>query len=93
MRFKSDHRGHFIDFNTSLLFGNATQPLGPHAFRDFTAKCPTNNSKDITAKHAHLTQQDFFKHLARLQSLPAGDHLLAERLDTNLRAASKAASN
>jgi hypothetical protein len=92
-RIKSDHRGLFLDFNTSILFGNATAPLGPMSQRDFTAKCPTNNSKYITAKHAHLVEQDFFKHLAHLQSLPEGDHQLAERLDTNLREASKAASN
>jgi hypothetical protein len=92
MRIQSDHRGLFIDFYTHLLFGNDTQPLGPAAFRDFTAKCPTDNSKYIAAKHAHLTEQNFFTHLATLQSLPNGDHALAERLDTNLRAAAEAAS-
>lgn len=92
MRVQSDHRGLFIDFNTQLLFGNDTQPLGPAAYRDFSAKCPSDNSTYISAKHAHLTQQGFFKHLARLQALPHGDHLLAERLDSNLCAASETAS-
>lgn len=92
-RIKSDHRGLFLDFNTSILFGNATATLAPLSLRDFTAKCPTNNSKYIIAKHSHLVEQGFFKHLAHLQSLPDGDHLLAERLDTNLREASEAASN
>jgi hypothetical protein len=92
MRVQSDHRGFFIDFQTSRLFGNDTQPLGPAAFRDFSAKCPIDNSKYIVAKHAHLTEQNFFTHLSRLQSLSDGDHDLAERLDTNLRAAAEAAS-
>jgi hypothetical protein len=92
-RIKSDHRGLYIDFNTSMLFGNDTQTLGPAALRDFTAKSPANNSTYISAKHAHLTQQGFFGHLARLQSLPNGDHALAERLDANLRISSAAAGN
>jgi hypothetical protein len=90
---QSDHRGLFLDFNTSLLFGNNTQTLGSIASRDFTAKNPANNSKYIAAKHAHLTHQGFFQHLAHLQTLPRGDHALAERLDTNLREASEAAGN
>jgi hypothetical protein len=90
---KSDHRGLYLDFDTSLLFGNATQPLGPAALRNFTAKSPSNNSKYIAAKHAHLTEQGFFAHLDRLQSLPQGDHALAERLDANLRDASMCAGN
>ena len=43
----SDHRGLFLDFDTSILFGNDTQKLGSMATRDFTAKCPANNSKYI----------------------------------------------
>ncbi len=63
------------------------------ATRDFTAKFTANNSKYIAAKHAHLINQDFFRLLTHLQSLPNGDHALAERLDTNLREASQAAAN
>jgi hypothetical protein len=92
-RIKSDHRGLYIDFNTSMLFGNDTQTLGPAALRDFTAKYPANNSTYISAKHAHLTQQGFFGHLARLHSIPNGDHALAERLDANLQISSAAAGN
>jgi hypothetical protein len=51
-RVTSDHRGLFLDFNTNLLFGNDTQPLGPLSMRDFTAKSAANNSKYIEAKHA-----------------------------------------
>jgi hypothetical protein len=75
------------------LFGNATPQLGPAFLCDFTAKCPTNNSKHITAQHAHLVEQGFFQHLACLQSLPDGNHELAKRLDTNLQEASESASN
>ncbi len=67
--------------------------MGSMATRDFTAKCPANKSKYIAAKHAHLINQDFFRLLTHLQSLPNGDHALAERLDTNLREASQAAAN
>jgi hypothetical protein len=88
-RIKSDHRGMFIDFDTSMLFGNNTQALGRAVLRNFTAKCPTNNSKFILAKHLHLTNQGFFLQLAQLQSSPKGNHALAERLDTNLRASSE----
>ena len=74
----------FLDFDTAILFGNATHQLGSMATRTFTAKCRANNSKYITAKHAHLTEQRFFVKQAELCALPHGDHLLAERLDHNL---------
>jgi hypothetical protein len=90
---QSEHRGLFIiKFHTHLLFGNDRQPLGLAAFCDFIAKCPTDNSKYIAAKHSHLTEQGFFTHLATLQSLPNGNHHLAKCLDTNLQAAAEAAS-
>ena len=92
-RIKSDHRGLFIDFDTTKLFGNETQKLGSPAARDFTAKNPANNSKYIECKFAHLLEQNFFHHLARLQTLTDGDHDLAERLDSNLLAASESAGN
>jgi hypothetical protein len=91
-RIKSDHRGLFLDFDTNLLFGNDTPKMGPHASRDFTSRNPANNSAYIEAKHSHLIEQDFFCHLAHLQTLPDGDHALAEQLDSNLLAASECAS-
>lgn len=89
--FKSDHRGMFLDFNTSMLFRNETLKMAPAAFRDFNSKSPSNNSKYITAKHNYLTQQEFFRHLTCLQSMPNGDPALAERLDKNLLNASESA--
>jgi hypothetical protein len=88
-RIKSDHRGFFLDFDTELLFGNSTPTLAPMSSRDFTSKNPANNSQYIIAKHAHLEEQDFFRHLAELQALPTGDHAKAERLDSMLRQASE----
>jgi hypothetical protein len=89
---KSDHRGMFIDFDTALLFGNDTHKMSAMAHRDFTAKNRANNSKYISAKFAHLTEQRFFRHLSLLQDKPFGDHLLAERLDKMLIDASEVAS-
>ena len=56
-RITYDHRGMILDFDTALLFGNDTQPLGPLAHRDFTAKNPANNAKYIEAKYSHLKEQ------------------------------------
>jgi hypothetical protein len=91
-RVKLDHRGLFLDFDTALLFGNNTCKMSAMAHRDFTAKHPENNSKYISAKSAHLTQQKFFSHLASLQDKPHGDQALAEKLDCMMHEASKVAS-
>jgi hypothetical protein len=88
-RIKSDHRGFYINFNTSILFGNQTPLLAPIASRNFTSKNPANNTLYIRAKYKHLQEQQFFRHLEELQSLPSGDHKKAERLDGMLRQASE----
>jgi len=85
---QSDHRGFYLDFSTNCLFGSATQALCPVTIRNFTSKNPSNNSTYISEKHFQLTQQGFFSQLTHLQSLPSGDHVLAEKLDTILREAS-----
>jgi hypothetical protein len=91
-RIKSDHRGFFLDFNTSILFGNSTPSLAPMSLYDFSSKNPSNNTAYIQAKYDHLQEQQFFRHLEDLEASPQGDHDKAERLDGMLRQASEHAS-
>jgi hypothetical protein len=60
----------FLDLDTTMLFGNETPKLGPLSQRNFTAKSPANNTQYIKAKHAHLSEQNFFAQQALLLANP-----------------------
>jgi endonuclease/exonuclease/phosphatase family metal-dependent hydrolase len=82
-RFHSDHRAYFIDLNTELLFGSATQQLSQPSNRILHS----NNIKQVTRyieeKHALLQSCNAFARAEQL-SLPGERHQFAERLDADV---------
>jgi hypothetical protein len=60
LRFYSDHRGFFLDFNTERLLGTIHHPMAPKALRAVKAKDPKGNTNYIRTKYAHLEHQQFF---------------------------------
>jgi exonuclease III len=86
-RFHTDHRAYHIDFDTTALFGSATQHLAHHTERILHS----NNVKQVTQyireKHKILSNHNAFERAHRL-SQPGEKHQFAERLDADILRAS-----
>ena len=89
-RYSSDHRGYFLDLDTSILFGSPTQDLATPTRQKL---CTTNlkqNTMYIERLYDVLAAHNSFKCAKRLTF--AGDrHAFAERLDKDVTAACIAA--
>ena len=92
LRFYSDHRGFFLDFNTERLLGTIHHPMAPKALRAVKAKDPKGNTNYIRTKYAHLEHQKFFRDLDILSEIQEPNHDLAERLDKEMIRAAKTAA-
>jgi hypothetical protein len=86
-RIATDHRGYFLDFNTSDLFGSDTQSLANRASRELSSSNHQQVTAYIRRKYEILTACNAFDRAAKLCHL--GDrHAFAERLDKDITAAS-----
>ena len=83
---KADHRGFYIDFDTTTLFGSPTARLQAPKRRRLRSTVPKQVVTYFEAKFAYLEQHNFFTRLKHLESHP--NDSLAERLDRQLVQAS-----
>ena len=90
-RMSSDHRGYFFDFNTTLLFGSATQSLVTQQKRGLSTSNVHQVTEYIREKHRILFGHHNASSRALQLSLPGNRHEQAERLDSDVLAASLAA--
>jgi hypothetical protein len=77
-RGKSDHRGLYIDFDTQVLFGNATHKLAPAPNRGFKLTDPFAVTTYLTCVGQHSRSNNLFTLSDTLATLDAPDHELAE---------------
>ena len=89
-RMSSDHRGYFLDFNTELLFGSATQTLANRATRGLSATNAVQVTAYIRHKHEILVNCNAFERAQKLHQ-SCDRHAYAERLDSDILNASLAA--
>ena len=74
-----DHRGMFIDFDTTALFGAPDSRLAPLAQRKLQATNPKHVTIYFEKQYEYLIQHNYFPRLEHLQHHP--DDALAEALD------------
>ena len=85
-RVRGDHRGMYIDFNTSSLFGAETTQLATMAKRKLHSSNPAHVTAYFQHKIKYLHDHNFFVKLEELKQSPSD--ALAERLDRTLLRAS-----
>ena len=88
--FSSDHRGYFFDLDTLAIFRTPIQQLASPTRRGFSSNNLAQVTQYIREKHRQLTAHNAFER-ASLLLLPRNHHSLAERLDSDLLAASLSA--
>jgi hypothetical protein len=66
-RFKGDHRGFFLDFDTSRLFGNITPTLASLASRNIVSNDRQNCARYVQAKYDYLKDHRWFQRMASLK--------------------------
>jgi hypothetical protein len=74
-----DHRGMFVDFNTSALFGTETSTLAVNAPCRITSTNPNHVRIYIEAQHECLEEHNYVHRILHLQQNPNEE--LAESLD------------
>ncbi|KAG7367974.1 endonuclease/exonuclease/phosphatase family protein [Nitzschia inconspicua] len=87
-RFKGDHRGFFLDFDTTQLFQNATIPLPPPAARMIQSRHRPSCETYIRLKHQYLTDHRWFERLAEATKTPTFNRPTIEGLDRDWTRAS-----
>jgi hypothetical protein len=92
-RFKGDHRGFFLDFDTSRLFGNKTPTLASLASRNIVSNDRQNCARYIQAKYDYLKDHRWFQRMASLSQRTQSDHNMTESLDRDWLRASLHAEN
>jgi hypothetical protein len=92
-RFPRDHRGMFLDFNTTALFGSATVDLSTPLEREFNSRDEASNRRYINAKFDYLAAHHWFERLSAQQADPMYNHALAISLGRDWVCASKYAAN
>ena len=90
IRFHSDHRAYYLDFDTKLLFGTDTQALGAKEPRLLQSTNVKQNTDYIKLKYDLLVKHNAFARGDKL-SAPGNRHTQAERLDHDIVEASLAA--
>ena len=89
-RIASDHRGYFLDFHTTLLFGSGTQQLATRATRLLSSTNHTQLTAYIRKKYELLHNCNAFERSRKLCD-PGIRHRYAERLDADVTKASLSA--
>jgi hypothetical protein len=89
-RFPSNHRAHFLDFDTQKLFGTETQTLGKHSDRILRSNNVAQTTQYLQEKYDLLLQHNAFARGDQL-SYPEKKPAFAERLDRDVVSASLAA--
>jgi hypothetical protein len=87
-RFKGDHRGFFVDFDTNTLFGNDAPFMSPSASRNLVSNDRQNFARYVHAKYASLLEHRLFQRMSCLTQNSQPDHRLAESLDRDWLSAS-----
>ena len=89
-RVHSDYRGYYFDFDSTALFGTATQDLATRHKRGLVTSSIHHVTTYIRKKYELLIQHNTFQRAASLQH-PGNRHSHAERIDLDVAAASLAA--
>ena len=89
----SDHRGLFLDFDTTMLFGNSTPPLATPASRHINSRDRGNCIQFVNAKHKYLREHRWFERLKELRNTAEPNQETAESLDRDWSRASAFAEN
>ena len=87
-RIPSDHRGMYIDFDTTSLFSQEITKMASVERRGFKSTDPGIVKQYVQAKMTYLAEHRFFNRLHTLNNLTKPDHTLAESLDRDLQRAS-----
>lgn len=90
VKYHSDHRAYFLDFDTETLFGADTQHLGTPPNRILHSRNVAQTTKYIKIKYDMLLAHNAFTRGDRLAE-SGNRHAFAERLDKDVLAASLAA--
>eukprot|EP00957_Ditylum_brightwellii_P044113 3347257-Ditylum_brightwellii.AAC.1 len=80
----TDHRGMYLDLNTTTLFGADKANLMSHDACSIRTKDPQCMTKYITTAHQHITTYYYWGNLDKLIQSQEPNHSLAEKLDTLL---------
>eukprot|EP00957_Ditylum_brightwellii_P062229 4722481-Ditylum_brightwellii.AAC.1 len=80
----ADHRGLYLDFDTTTLFGADTANLMSHNTHRIRTKDPQCMTKYIMTAYQHFTNNNYWKNLDKLIQSQEHNHSLAEKLDTLL---------
>ena len=89
-RFVSDHRGYFLDLDTSILFGSPTQDLASLKRRQLRTANVHHNTMYLDKLHELLGAHNVFERAQKL-TYAGNRHSVAEALDRDITAASLAA--
>jgi len=84
IRIMSDHRGVYMDVDTSSFFGSDTIPMAPISARDYCSKNVHQTVPFINEQAKHLEDHDWFNQIEALSACISNntpDHDLAEKLD------------
>jgi hypothetical protein len=80
-RFKGDHQGLFLEFDTNKLFGNTAPILASPASRHVRSNDRTNCDRFVEAKFKYLKEHNWFQRMSTIKQTPQQDHKNAESLD------------
>ena len=89
-RVHSDHRGYYFDFDSTALFGTATQDLATRHKRGLVTSSIHHVTTYIRKKYKLLIQHNAFQQSTSLQH-PGNRHSHAKRIDLDVSVASLAA--
>jgi hypothetical protein len=84
IRIMGDHRGIYVDFSTTEMFGLETMALPPLALRDYCTKNIHQNALFIQDQFQHLDDHAWFQQIHILQECMnknEPNHCLANKLD------------
>jgi hypothetical protein len=90
-RIQGDHRGMFIDFNTSKLFGAPDTQLAPMAARLLKSSNREHVTQYFETRYDYLENHNFFNKLEQLKQKP--NNKLAEKLDRTFTQSARHAKN
>ena len=92
-RFFTDHRGFYIDFDTTLLFGSDTPQVYQPRQRGFSSNDSKAVTTYLTAFDAHLQHNNIYERLSSLNKSGQPDHQLIETIDREITRACQHAEN
>jgi hypothetical protein len=91
-RFKTDHRGFFMDsFDNSVLFGNVTPTLASSPSRTLFSKSTKQRTTYVNSRWLYLVQHNWFDRLQQAMSSASVSTVFLEALDRDWTRSSLAA--